>query len=282
MKIIVSIIIPYYNAAEYLPKLLQTIPPIPEIEVIVINDHSTEDKSIFAGYKLKYIGTNILFLENDFGKKGAGAARNVGIDVARGKYLLFADSDDWFLPNVWETINASIMSDADIIYFPPISQNERQKVDTRHTHYAELVQQYITDPSYRNELRLRYLYWSPCSKLVKRDMIIREKIRYDEIRFSNDIMFSTRIGNAAQRIDANGNVIYCILSHAGSLTTYKNRKARLLREKVFCNYYFFLMGKLSKKERNLLGYNLRSDVAQYRKRITLGIYEFFCGKLENQ
>lgn len=282
MKIVVSIIIPYYNSMNYLSKLLQTIPQIPEIEVIVVNDHSTENKNIFADCKSKYKGENIRFLENDPGKKGAGAARNAGIDAANGEYLLFADSDDWFLPNMWESIGMSIMSEADIIYFPPTSQNERQEIDSRHIHYAELVRQYLTDSSYKNELRLRYLYWSPCSKLVKRDMVIRENIRYDEIQFSNDMMFSVKIGNAARRVEVSENVIYCILSHTGSLTTYKERKARLLREKVFCNYYFFLMRKLSKEERNLLGYNLRSDVTQYRKRITLGIYEIFCGKLENQ
>lgn len=282
MKIVVSIIIPYYNSMNYLSKLLQTIPQIPEIEVIVVNDHSTENKNIFADCKSKYKGGNIRFLENDPGKKGAGAARNAGIDAANGEYLLFADSDDWFLPNMWESIGMSIMSEADIIYFPPTSQNERQEIDSRHIHYAELVRQYLADSSYKNELRLRYLYWSPCSKLVKRDMVIRENIRYDEILFSNDMMFSVKIGNAARRVEVSENVIYCILSHTGSLTTYKERKARLLREKVFCNYYFFLMRKLSKEERNLLGYNLRSDVTQYRKRITLGIYEIFCGKLENQ
>lgn len=265
----------------YLPKLLQTIPQIPEIEVIVVNDHSTENKNIFADCKSKYNGGNIRFLENALGKKGAGAARNVGIDAANGEYLLFADSDDWFLPNLWESVGTSIMSEADIIYFPPISQNERQEADSRHIHYAELVRQYLADSSYKNELRLRYLYWSPCSKLVKRDMVIRENIRYDEIQVSNDMMFSAKIGNAARRVEVSENVIYCILSHAGSLTTRKDRNAQLLRQKIFCNYYFFLMKRLSKRERNLLGYSLRSDITQYRKKIAVDVYEFFHGQLES-
>ena len=280
VEIVLSVVIPYYNAMVYLPKLLNSIPDISEIEVIVVDDHSTEDREAYANFQGRCKNRNIRFLENPIGKKGAGAARNTGLEVANGKYLLFADSDDWFTPNMWEDVKRYIKSNADVIYFPPISKNQKGELENRHTHYAELVQKYIVDPSCKNELCLRYLYWSPCSKVIKRELVEKENIRYDEIRFSNDMMFSTKIGYAAKSIAAGENIIYCILSHSGSLTTNTNKNALMLRQKVYCNYYFFLMERLSKQERKLLGYNWRSDFAQYRKKISILFFEFFNGKLE--
>lgn len=280
IEIVLSVVIPYYNAMLYLPKLLNTIPMIPEIEVIVVDDHSTEDRKAFVNFQANYKNRNVRFLENPAGKKGAGAARNTGLEAAKGKYLLFADSDDWFTPNMWEDVKKCVESNADIIYFPPTSENQKGEVENRHIHYAELVQKYIAEPSYKNELCLRYLYWSPCSKVIKRELVEKEKIRYDEIRFSNDMMFSVKTGDAAKSISVGENVIYCILSHSGSLTTHTNKSALMLRQKVYCNYYFFLLKRLSKKERKLLGYNWRSDFAQHRKKVSILFYEIFHGKLE--
>ena len=278
-EILLSIIIPYYNAMLYLPKLLNSIPAIPEIEVIVVDDHSTEDGEAFISFQANCINRNIRFLENPIGKKGAGAARNRALEVARGKYLLFADADDWFMPNMWETVRKYIEKDVDGIYFPPISNNSNGEQDDRHVHYAELVKNYIQDPSYKNELRLRYLYWAPWSKLIKRDIVVENDIKFDEVRHANDIMFSTKVGYLMKNIAVSDKTIYCILNHEGSLTTNKNKRVKMLRQKVYVNYYFFLFKKLNRRERKLLGYSWRSDFAQYRKWISIAMYEIFCGKL---
>lgn len=281
-NIVLSIIVPYYNAERYLPKLLMTVPKRPEVEVIVVNDHSTESGTI-QGERIckEYQGANVCFGDNKIDKKGAGAARNTGIEMAKGKYLLFADSDDWFTENIQIAVEKCMESEADIICFPPTSENEIGEIDDRHIHYADLVQNYIEDPSRENELRLRYLFWSPWSKIIKRDIIIKENIRFDEVRFSNDIMFSVKVGYAAENIEVCKETIYCILKHDGSLTTCKDKKALLLRRKVYCNYYFFVLKKLNGKERKMLGFNWRSDFAQCREKIYIFLYEIFNGRLEN-
>lgn len=91
----VSIIVPVYNAEKFLPKCLDSLvnQSIDDYEVILINDGSKDSSAeIIESYKKKYPEIiNAVTVENG----GQGRARNIGIKMAKGKYLGFADSDDW-------------------------------------------------------------------------------------------------------------------------------------------------------------------------------------------
>ena len=87
-----SFIIPHKNVPELLKKLLDSIPVRDDTEVIVVDDHSDPSIVDFVNFPgLKRRNTKCIFLDES---RGAGYARNVGIDNASGKWLLFADSDD--------------------------------------------------------------------------------------------------------------------------------------------------------------------------------------------
>ena len=116
-----SIIIPHYNTPKLLCKLLDSIPNIPQIEVLVIDDNSNYDITYYKQCKMKYEKRNVTFYENDPNKKGAGNARNIGLTYAKGKWLLFADADDFFLQDFWSIIKQFINDEADIIYFASTS-----------------------------------------------------------------------------------------------------------------------------------------------------------------
>lgn len=99
-----SIIIPNYNSEKWIEKLLQSIleQTYTDYEVIVVDDMS-EDRSveIVEKYVKKYVKKfekrlKIIKLKE---KRWNGGARNVGVENARGKYILFADCDDWFYAN---------------------------------------------------------------------------------------------------------------------------------------------------------------------------------------
>ncbi len=97
----VSVIIPTYNYADYLPKAIDSVlaQSYPHIEVIVVNDGSTDHTAevikAYAG-KVRYI---------EQGNQGAAAARNRGLQAAKGDYLCFLDADDAYLPdNVAEKV----------------------------------------------------------------------------------------------------------------------------------------------------------------------------------
>ena len=271
--VMLSIIVPHFNSADLLKKLLSTIPDDPKIEVIVVDDHSTKELVALSECKREYGNRNIYFFENETGKKSAGAARNTGIKHAKGRYLLFADADDWFIDDFWSVVQRNIVGGADVIYFAPTSQKMSGREADRHVYYEELVKDYLTDASYKNELRLRYLYWSPCSKLVKRSVVVKNNIFFDEIQYSNDMMFMARLGNAVNTIQASADVIYCILEHRGSLTTRKSESAVVMRQKVYCRYYFYLWSRLRRSDFRLLGFTVQDDLKQTKCMMSVLWYE---------
>lgn len=110
-----SIIVPVYNTAEFLSTCLDSILSQSglDMEVIVVNDGSTDNSlSIITHYanndsRIKYISQK---------NSGLSAARNAGMNVATGDYILFVDSDDWIFPNTiahyWQRIKES---NADVV-----------------------------------------------------------------------------------------------------------------------------------------------------------------------
>lgn len=277
-KILLSIIIPHFNSADLLGKLLSTIPENQQIEVIVVDDHSTEKLEQLSQCRQRYEGRNIFFYENVSQKKGAGAARNIGIRCARGTYLMFADADDWFVDGFWDAMQKSLKSGADVIYFAPTSQKADGRKSARHQHYAKLVREYARNAAHRNEVRLRCLFWSPCSKLIKRSLILKNRILFDETLYANDIVFSVKLGIAAKSIGASVDTVYCILEHEGSLSTYRDDAAMMQRWSVHCRYYFYLRSRLDRQDFRLLGYTSKFDREQIRHMASVLRYGYQCGR----
>ena len=91
----VSIIIPVYNAEKYLKQCLESLVRQTEqnMEIICVDDGSTDHSfDILKDYSTKYEYISVLSQSN----MGAAAARNKGIQQAKGEYLLFLDADDFF------------------------------------------------------------------------------------------------------------------------------------------------------------------------------------------
>lgn len=114
MKDLVTIIVPVYNVEKYLDKCISTLctQTYSNIQIILIDDGSTdESKKICKAWQLKDKRIMVLCEEN----KGQGSARNLGLNSAEGKYIVFVDSDDTVSNNYIETLyNLLIFNDADI------------------------------------------------------------------------------------------------------------------------------------------------------------------------
>lgn len=94
----ISVIIPVYNAENYLPECLNSVinQTLQEIEIICINDGSTDNSlSVLEKYSLKDSRIRILNQKNE----GVSKARNLGIENAKGEFLAFLDADDWLPDN---------------------------------------------------------------------------------------------------------------------------------------------------------------------------------------
>lgn len=107
----VSIVIPFYSHKDWLIESLESVfsQTYHDYEVILVNDGSKEDLSdLLETYKDK-----IIYLEQE--NKGPGAARNLGMKYARGKYIAFEDADDLWLPNKLE-IQIPFMEERNLIW----------------------------------------------------------------------------------------------------------------------------------------------------------------------
>lgn len=96
----ISVVIPVYNAAEFLEKAVQSAVQFEEVkEIILIEDKST-DHSLEISEQLSIAIPKVkLFQHPDKGNHGAGAARNLGIEKATGNFIAFLDADDHYLSN---------------------------------------------------------------------------------------------------------------------------------------------------------------------------------------
>lgn len=97
----VSVVVPAYNAAKYLPRCVESIlqQTNRSLEVLVINDGSTDNTATIADdYALRDSRVKVSHQSN----AGVSAARNCGLDLAKGEFVCFIDSDDWVEPNMLE------------------------------------------------------------------------------------------------------------------------------------------------------------------------------------
>lgn len=250
MNSLISIIVPHYNTPDSLLRLIKSIPVRDDIEVLVVDDNSDIPDMTFGELRLKLSEfPHVQLFLNDSGVKGAGASRNVALRKAVGKWILFADADDFFLEGLYDKLLPYLESDYDMVYFPPTSMDEATgNVSSRHLYYMDLVNSYYDKPSLKTLTALRFGFCTPWSKLVRRSIFYENNISFDEIMASNDIMCITKCAFYSHNIKASDETIYCVVRGANTLTAAKNEKRFDTRIDVLVRRYCFLRDNLPKKE----------------------------------
>lgn len=200
----VSVIIPVYNAEKYLKQCLDSVvgQTLRDIEIIIVNDGSSDGSADICRQYLS--DERVIYIEKENG--GAAAARQDGIDRARGEYLGFVDADDWLEPDMYEKMyDASRKNDADIVFcncikneddrrYPPairLGAYDRRQILTEILPYSLA---YIDEKGERRNIR--WVHWL---RIFKRKMIEDSGIRhYSEFRRSQDLQFTYEATLAAQ------------------------------------------------------------------------------------
>ena len=140
---LVSVIIPVYNVEEYLKECLDSVinQTYKNLEIILINDGATDSSpKICEKYQQKDKRIVLISQKN----KGLGAARNAGMDIAKGEYITFVDSDDFIDERMVELLleaclkNKLSLAISDFyIYIPPnLQQNRQMKLIERRSTYS--------------------------------------------------------------------------------------------------------------------------------------------------
>ena len=134
---LISVIIPTYNHAEYLGKAIDSVikQKYQKFEIIVIDNHSTDDTDLLVK---KYIDPRITHLK--IKNNGViAASRNMGIQNAKGEWIAFLDSDDWWTSDKLQKCVERINSKVDLIYHPlKIVDSTKNLTSTRLTNSWKL------------------------------------------------------------------------------------------------------------------------------------------------
>lgn len=215
-----TVIIPHKNCPELLERCLESIPDRNDIQTIIVDDNSDDLQPIqilerrFPG-RISVIYTNA--------GKGAGYARNKGLERARGKWLLFADSDDYYTKEAFNIFDNYQDSDADIIAFKHRSVYSDTGEDAKRSDARnKYIENYVNNKNEQSEAKLRYCNDVPWAKMVRRSMVMENHIQFDEVPASNDTMFSLMSGYHAKSIVADENVVYNVTVRQGSITKTKS------------------------------------------------------------
>lgn len=234
-----SVIIPHYNLSSLLLRLIQTIPIRDDLEILIIDDKS--DEAEFSKVlKISNTTPHIRIIQNQV-NGGGGAARNRGISEALGKYLIFADADDFFLPSFNQLLNQYVDSDADIIFFNALSLDSTTYFPCdRANHLNKMFQLYQCNER-KALLEFKYLFGEPWCKIIKRNLIEEYSVLFDEISIHNDTTFSYKLGYYAKDVIINSTVAYCLTERVNSVSKAISSDKEKLRIQVFAKKNRFLL-----------------------------------------
>lgn len=186
----VSVIIPVYNAVDYLPHCLDSLlqQPFAAFELILIDDGSTDGSAVVAD---RYAGIDSRVRVIHQPNRGVSDARNRGLDAATGQYVAFVDADDWVEPGYFHQLAAAVAG-YDLLYFGVRRSNPRNETidsfcfepdNSRQTPAAELIGRLVAS----DRMGLNCMAW------IRRDLLEKEKIRFPEgIQLHEDFLFACR------------------------------------------------------------------------------------------
>ncbi|MDR1783457.1 MAG: glycosyltransferase [Dysgonamonadaceae bacterium] len=216
-----SIIIPHKNIPELLERCLKSIPARDDVQVVVVDDNSDAEyqpklKEIAGQARNDGRNMEFIFDNNENGRCGAGYARNLGLERATGKWLVFADADDCFTQEINVLLDTFARSEEDILFFnaktaypdgsPCPSDNE-----------WSFGGKFEPDKEY-SEALFRYNFTEPWGKFIKRDLVEQHHIRFEEIAVSNDYWFSIQTGYYAKQVKMVNEFLYVYTVRHDSLT----------------------------------------------------------------
>lgn len=212
-----TFIIPHYNIPELLKRCIDSIPERDDVQIIVVDDCSPASKELVDAINYLSKRSGVEFYKTPQGGS-AGRARNIGIEHAIGKWLIFADSDDFFAPELSDAMDTFVNEDVDVVYFnfKGVLSDDITKASNRESEYCSYFKNY---ESSKNEKDFRFNYITPWGKFIKLQMVLDNNIKFDEIRYANDVMFSVLVGCKAKTILPIDIPLYVLTERPGSLTS---------------------------------------------------------------
>lgn len=233
-----TFIIPHHNSPKQLNRCLDSIPQREDIQILVVDDNSQENKRP----QVNRSDVQMLYIDAAH-TKGAGHARNVGLQHAKGKWLLFADCDDYYKQGFIDILDEYRNKEIDVLYFNFEHRNGRTNELLKDLFWKKYISQYDGTPSATDLLKFRQNV--PWSKMVSSVFIRKYQIQFEEVPNGNDIFYSMLVGFFSKSIEVEKREIYVYLKNDNSILTSKlSNQGRLckLTHKIKQNQFYNYVG----------------------------------------
>lgn len=211
----ISLIMPIYNSEEYLQENLHSIlnQEYKNMEIILVDDGSTDRSAeIMDEFRSNYHNIKCLYQEN----KGAPAARNAGLNIAKGEFIIFVDSDDKLANNALKRLaEKAIVEKSDLVvgqydtmdesgnYLPPPNQNFPRKDSV--------------NPQLERE-QLFFVPPLPGNKLYRSSVIKENKLKFEQLKRAQDLNFYLKFLIYAEKITFIEYIVYHYRIRSGSIS----------------------------------------------------------------
>lgn len=236
-----TFIIPHKDSPILLKRCLDSIPRRSDVQIIVVDDNSNSQIVDFSHFP----GESEDCVEVYFSKenKGAGYARNLGIKHAKGKWLLFADADDFYVDNLLTILDEYLYASSDIIFFRTLTKYYKELINEEYVDVIDDIRAVSFNNLYNTEiLNVLCRHIVPWSKMIRHSIVRANNIMFDEIICSNDVMFSIKLVPVVTGITISEKYIYCVTKATDrNLTSRKDYNSGLIRLNTLLNRNRFLI-----------------------------------------
>ena len=217
-----SFIIPHKNCPDLLKRCVDSIPIRDDVQIIVVDDNSDDSEKPTVQRR----GIEIVFLDVN-NSKGAGRARNVGLEKAVGKWLLFPDSDDYYVEGFLDVLDGYLLKNVDVVYF---NCEYRDGKTNELLSSIKLNKDFeLYDESIKAKDRIKFHHNSPWTKMIRSDYVKQHNFRFEEVPNGNDILFTFSLGSCTDKIEVITEPLYVYLRNKNSLTQKKQTE-----KEAFC------------------------------------------------
>lgn len=241
----ISVIVPVYNTSQYLRRCLESIvnQTYKELEIIIVDDGSTDiSPSICDEYSKKYNNVKVIHKKN----AGLGYARNSGMQIMTGEYVMFVDSDDFLQENMIEELYSDLLkenADTCIGGFTRVYESSYNVVKNPlayRTYKNEEVKNILIKMLGKKYDGSDYIEMSVWKVLFSTDIIRTNKIKFPSERefISEDIIFDLQYYMRAKNVTISSNCGYYYCDNFNSLTMcYRANRFELQKKMYFelCN-----------------------------------------------
>lgn len=282
---IISVIIPMYNAGRYVEKCLQSIisQTYKNIEIIIVNDGSTDNsQSICEAYAKQDNRIKLINTEN----RGAGSARNTGLEIAKGSYVSFIDSDDYICEDYYERLYGMIrqsgadiaigryerIPEHDVMHFIQSDKiKECTSIEELLVLYGEDEDKYINAVLVTNKLFKRELFGDniryPIGRLIDDEFIIYKLIdKSKKIVYTDDVMYAyVQSDSSVMRTNFKEKRVYDTIDVYDEVYAYFRKKGNEeLNKKILIRYLSYCVELAQKTSKSTI-IDDKEKVYQYLK-----------------